>query len=88
LHDSFKDLHNAYRGLRDEQAVLRERALPAVLVNAAVDGLGFPRVCTDDGHGVEMAYQHLAALGHERIALRHELARFNADMVPSGYSPL
>jgi LacI family repressor for deo operon, udp, cdd, tsx, nupC, and nupG len=60
-------------------AVLRERALPAVLVNAAVDGLGFPRVCTDDGHGVEMAYQHLAALGHERIAL----LLGPADHVPS-----
>ncbi|MEV6495822.1 LacI family DNA-binding transcriptional regulator, partial [Actinoplanes sp. NPDC051633] len=50
-------------------AALRERSLPTVLVNAAVDGLGFPQVCTDDGHGVEMAYQHLAALGHDRVAL-------------------
>ncbi|MEV6631478.1 LacI family DNA-binding transcriptional regulator [Actinoplanes sp. NPDC051470] len=50
-------------------AALRERALPTVLVNAAVQGLGFPQVCTDDGHGVEMAYHHLAALGHERVGL-------------------
>jgi LacI family transcriptional regulator, repressor for deo operon, udp, cdd, tsx, nupC, and nupG len=60
-------------------AALRERSLPTVLVNAAVDGLGLPQVCTDDGHGVEMAYQHLAALGHERIAL----LLGPADHVPS-----
>ena len=60
-------------------AALRERALPTVLINAAVDGLGFPQVCTDDGHGVEMAYQHLAALGHQRIGL----LLGPADHVPS-----
>ena len=35
---------------------LRERGLPAVLVNAAVDDLGFPRVSVDDAHAVEQAY--------------------------------
>ena len=50
-------------------AVLRERSLPTVLVNAAVPGLGFPQVCTDDGHGVDQAYGHLNALGHDRIGL-------------------
>jgi DNA-binding LacI/PurR family transcriptional regulator len=48
---------------------LRERGLPVVLVNAAIDGLGFPCVATDDGHAVEQAYNHLASLGHERIGL-------------------
>jgi LacI family repressor for deo operon, udp, cdd, tsx, nupC, and nupG len=60
-------------------AALRERSLPTVLVNAAVDGLGFPQVCTDDGHGIDMAYAHLAALGHDRIAL----LLGPADHVPS-----
>jgi LacI family repressor for deo operon, udp, cdd, tsx, nupC, and nupG len=48
---------------------LRERGLPVVLVNAAVEDLGFARVCVDDGHAVDQAYQHLASLGHERIGL-------------------
>ena len=60
-------------------AALRERSLPTVLVNAAVEGLGFPQVCTDDGHGVDQAYGHLAALGHDRIGL----LLGPADHVPS-----
>jgi DNA-binding LacI/PurR family transcriptional regulator len=48
---------------------LRERGLPAVLVNAAVDDLGFPRVSVDDAHAVDQALGHLASLGHERIGL-------------------
>src|SRR5262245_14391923 len=32
---------------------LAQRRLPVVLVNAAVDGIGFPTVATDDGHAVE-----------------------------------
>jgi LacI family repressor for deo operon, udp, cdd, tsx, nupC, and nupG len=59
--------------------VLRERSLPTVVVGAAVDGLGFPQVGTDDGHGVDLAYAHLAELGHERIGL----LLGPADHVPS-----
>ncbi len=58
---------------------LAQRRLPAVLVNAAVDGIGFPTVATDDGHAVEQAYGHLASLGHERIGL----VLGPADHVPS-----
>jgi LacI family repressor for deo operon, udp, cdd, tsx, nupC, and nupG len=58
---------------------LRERGLPVVLVNAAIDGLGFPCVATDDGHAVEQAYNHLASLGHEKIGL----VLGPADHVPS-----
>ncbi|CAL9393106.1 HTH-type transcriptional regulator DegA [Actinosynnema sp. ALI-1.44] len=43
------------------------RKLPAVLVNAAVDDLGFPRVSCDDAVAVEQAFGHLVALGHRRI---------------------
>ncbi|MFI5911169.1 LacI family DNA-binding transcriptional regulator [Dactylosporangium sp. NPDC051541] len=48
---------------------LRDRGLPAVLVNAAIDDLGFPRVATDDGHAVDQAFNHLTSLGHKRIGL-------------------
>jgi LacI family transcriptional regulator, repressor for deo operon, udp, cdd, tsx, nupC, and nupG len=47
--------------------MLAARGLPAVLVNAGVDELSFPRVSTDDAVGVEQAYAHLVSLGHERI---------------------
>jgi DNA-binding LacI/PurR family transcriptional regulator len=58
---------------------LRARGLPAVLVNAAFEDLGFPRVCADDAHAVDQAYGHLAALGHERVGL----ILGPADHVPS-----
>src|SRR5215470_18944280 len=48
---------------------LLDRGLPVVLVNAAINDLGFPTVATDDSHAVEQAYTHLRSLGHERIAL-------------------
>jgi len=58
---------------------LRDRGLPVVLVNAAIDGLGFACVATDDAHAVDQAYQHLASLGHERVGL----VLGPADHVPS-----
>jgi len=48
---------------------LRQRRLPVVLFNAAVERLGYPQVSTDDAVAVEQAYGHLASLGHERIGL-------------------
>lgn len=48
---------------------LLQRRLPVVLVNAAVEHLGYPRVSTDDEVAVEQAYAHLSSLGHERIGL-------------------
>ena len=47
----------------------RARSLPTVLVNAAIDGLGFPRVSCDDAVAVEQAMGHLLSLGHTRIGL-------------------
>ncbi len=58
---------------------LHERRLPAVLVNAAFEDLGFPRVCVDDAHAVDQAYGHLTSLGHERVGL----VLGPADHVPS-----
>jgi DNA-binding LacI/PurR family transcriptional regulator len=48
---------------------MAERGLPAVLVNAAIDGIGFPTVSADDGVAVRQAYGHLRSLGHEKIGL-------------------
>jgi len=48
---------------------LKERGLPAVLVNAAYDDLGFPRISADDRSAVEQAFLHLRSLGHERIGM-------------------
>src|SRR6201997_2586892 len=58
---------------------LRERGLPAVLVNAAYEDLGFPRISTDDRSAVEQAVVHLRSLGHERIGM----VLGPADHVPS-----
>ena len=58
---------------------LRERGLPAVLVNAAYDDLGFPRISVDDRRAVEQAFTHLRFLGHERIGM----VLGPADHVPS-----
>ncbi|GAA4061289.1 LacI family DNA-binding transcriptional regulator [Nonomuraea soli] len=48
---------------------LLELRLPVVLVNAATEGLAFPRVSTDDEVAVEQAFGHLVSLGHERIGM-------------------
>jgi DNA-binding LacI/PurR family transcriptional regulator len=48
---------------------LRDRGLPAVLVNAAYDDLGFPRISVDDRSAVEQALTHLRFLGHERVGM-------------------
>lgn len=49
--------------------LLRARGVPVVLVNAAVDNLGFPCVATDDASAATQAFTHLSALGHDRIGL-------------------
>jgi DNA-binding LacI/PurR family transcriptional regulator len=48
---------------------LAERGLPTVLVNAGIDGLGFPRVSCDDAVAIDQAMGHLISLGHTRIGL-------------------
>src|SRR5438270_10531599 len=58
---------------------LLERGLPAVLVNAAYEDLGFPRISTDDRSAVEQAVVHLRSLGHERVGM----VLGAADHVPS-----
>lgn len=47
--------------------LLHERGVPVVLVNAAVEHLGFPQVSTDDAVAVRQAFDHLSSLGHTRI---------------------
>ncbi|WP_433241050.1 LacI family DNA-binding transcriptional regulator [Streptosporangium sp. CA-135522] len=53
----------------DHYALLLERRLPTVLVNAAVEHLAFPQVSCDDVAAAEMALGHLRSLGHERIGM-------------------
>jgi DNA-binding LacI/PurR family transcriptional regulator len=60
----------SYADAGPEQArALRQRKLPIVLINAADENLGVPRVCVDDAIAVDLALGHLTALGHERIGL-------------------
>lgn len=50
-------------------ARLTERQLPAVLINASIETLPFPRVSCDDEVAVEQAMGHLISLGHSRLGL-------------------
>jgi len=59
--------------------LLSDRGLPVVLINAAYNDLGFPRVSVDDAHAIEQALAHLESLGHERIGI----VLGPADHVPS-----
>jgi LacI family transcriptional regulator len=42
--------------------------LPLVLVNRTTDRAGLPTVIADDAHGIRLMVEHLASLGHRRIA--------------------
>jgi DNA-binding LacI/PurR family transcriptional regulator len=53
----------------DHYRLLAGRNLPVVLINAAIEDLGFPRISCDDAVAVEQAWRHLSSLGHERIGL-------------------
>lgn len=53
----------------EHYGLLAERRLPTVMVNAAIDGLPFPRVSCDDRIAVVQALTHLRSLGHRRIGL-------------------
>jgi DNA-binding LacI/PurR family transcriptional regulator len=75
---------------------LRERGVPVVLINAAVEHLGFPAVSTDDAVAVEQAFAHLVSLGHRQIGIllgpedhvpsRRKLTAFTAVTEASGLS--
>jgi LacI family transcriptional regulator len=47
---------------------LASMGMKMVLVNRRVDGLELPSVTSDDDAGIQMAVNHLAGLGHTRIA--------------------
>ncbi|WP_425955472.1 LacI family DNA-binding transcriptional regulator [Xylanimonas sp. McL0601] len=49
--------------------LLRDRGLPVVLINGAIEELDFPRVSCDDLVAVHLALGHLASLGHTRVGL-------------------
>jgi DNA-binding LacI/PurR family transcriptional regulator len=76
--------------------LLREKGIPVVLVNAAIEGLDFPCVATDDHSAARQAFAHLLALGHDRVGLilgpedhmpaRRKLEAFTADAARVGLS--
>jgi DNA-binding LacI/PurR family transcriptional regulator len=76
--------------------LLHEKGIPVVLVNAAVEDMGFPCVATDDISAARQAFGHLLALGHERIGLvlgpedhmpsRRKMAAFRTDVERCGMS--
>jgi LacI family transcriptional regulator, galactose operon repressor len=47
---------------------LRREGVVMVMVNRRPDGLDIPSIVPDDAAGVQMAVEHLAGLGHRRIA--------------------
>jgi DNA-binding LacI/PurR family transcriptional regulator len=53
----------------DHYRLLRERGIPVVVFNAAIEHLEFPCVATDDMTAAEQAFTHLSSLGHQRIGL-------------------
>jgi DNA-binding LacI/PurR family transcriptional regulator len=80
----------------DHYRLLHSRGIPVVLVNAAIDNLGFPCVATDDLSAAAQAFGHLVALGHERIGLvlgpedhmpsRRKLAAFQDHVARAGFA--
>jgi DNA-binding LacI/PurR family transcriptional regulator len=57
-------------GLSPEECQqLLQRAVPVVLLNAAVGFTGFPQAYTSDASAVHQAFNHLFSLGHRDIAL-------------------
>jgi LacI family transcriptional regulator len=56
---------------RREHPLLQELAgngRPLILVNRATDDAGLPSVTPDDSDGMRQAVEHVAALGHRRVA--------------------
>jgi DNA-binding LacI/PurR family transcriptional regulator len=77
---------------------LHDRGVPVVLVNAAVEHLGFPAVSTDDAVAVEQAFAHLISLGHKKIGIvlgpedhmpsRRKLIAFEACAAAAGITEI
>lgn len=57
------------RANHDHYRRLSQLQVPTVLANAPVSGLGFATVSTDDAVAMELAWEHLRQLGHQRIGL-------------------
>jgi DNA-binding LacI/PurR family transcriptional regulator len=88
--------HQELAAPHDHHRLLHSRGIPVVLVNAAIEGLDFPCVSTDDITAAGQSFRHLASLGHERIGLvvgpedhmpsRRKLAAFLEYVEQSGNS--
>ena len=51
----------------ENAAHLKNLNVPVVLVNRAIDGASYATIVGDDHHGIGLAVNHLAKLGHTRI---------------------
>ena len=51
----------------ENAAHLKKLNVPVVLVNRAIDGASFASIVGDDHHGIGLAVNHMADLGHTRI---------------------
>lgn len=69
-------LHADTHASHDRYHSLRKRGLPIVLVNGFVPGLDAPFISNDDATSIELAVNHLASLGHQRIGLAVGPERF------------
>ncbi|GAA1477111.1 LacI family DNA-binding transcriptional regulator [Nocardioides aestuarii] len=49
-------------------ARLHTEGVPMVMVNRRPDGVDIPSITPDDAAGIELAVQHLAGLGHAKVA--------------------
>ena len=77
---------------------LVEQKVPLVFINGHVAGLPVPSVSTDDRSAAKAAYEHLRALGHERIGLLigpvcyepvlRKVAGFRAAATAAGHTEL
>ena len=54
-------------GTHEHYRQMIRRKLPAVLINAAVDDIGYPRVSCDDAVAIEQVFAHLTSLGHRCV---------------------
>lgn len=69
-------LHADTQANHDRYRKLCERGVPIILVNGFVPGLDAPFISNDDAMSIELAVNHLASLGHERIGLAVGPERF------------
>lgn len=90
--------HADTQGDHSVYARLQQQGTPLVIVNGAIERSGIAAVSTDDRAAAVSAYEHLQALGHERIGfvtgpsiyvpVQRKLAGFRAAAERAGVRPV